>query len=560
MLRSSLVWLVTCSLSLLCAQAPSKFIHVDQFGYRPGAEKVAVLSDPQSGQNAGDSYSPGNTLEVRNAATDATTWTGTPVPWQGGATHGLSGDRGWWLDFSTVTTPGDYYLLDPTTGERSATFTIAENVYDDLLKDVGRAFFYNRCNAPKAAPYAESNWTDGDNFGNALQDGDCSYVYDRENAALRRDLTGGWFDAGDYNKYVTFAHSAVHDLLWAYTESSAVFTDAWNIPESGNGIPDLLDEVKWEIDWLRKMINADGSTIINMGSIDFGDNANAPPSNNFDRRYYGPTCTSASIAAASMLAHTAIVFDQVPGWSTYATEITTTAETAFAYWVAARDAGALEYNCDDGTIKAGDADRSDVQQKEAALTAAVYLFARTGKSEYNDYVRDNLYDAEYMNGGWWGPYKMAVVDALIYYRSLSDAHAGTVSEIQNKMTPHVRDDWNGFYGFNEDDLYRAFMPASEYVWGSNQIACNFANINRVMSQIVPTRKDALERKADHMIHYLHGVNPLGLAFLSNMNGRGAERSLEEIYHTWFNNGTDWDNARTSRYGPAPGFLSGGPNP
>lgn len=53
------------------------------------------------------------------------------------------------------------------------------------------------------------------NFMNPLQDANCRNIFDRDNAALERELSGGWFDAGDYNKYVTFASSSVHDLLWA---------------------------------------------------------------------------------------------------------------------------------------------------------------------------------------------------------------------------------------------------------------------------------------------------------------------------------------------------------
>lgn len=545
--------------SLLLAQTPSKFIHVDQFGYFPEAEKVAVLSDPQEGQNAGDTFTPGAQLEIKTATTNITVWTGTPSQWNNGATHSNSGDRGWWLDFSDLTALGDYYLLDPNSGERSAVFSIGNNVYDQLMMDAGRAFYYNRCNVPKAAPYAETNWTDGQNFTNPLQDTECSFVNDRENAALRRDLSGGWFDAGDYNKYVTFAHGAVLPLLSAYQESPNAFTDAWNIPESGNGIPDLLDEVKWEVDWLRKMINADGSVIIKMGSISYGDNAAAPPSANSDRRYYGPTCTSASIAMAGMLALAAKVFAEVPAWTTYANEIEAEAESTFAYWLGRRNAGTLEYNCDDGTIKSGDADVSDQGQKEMALTAAAYLFELTGKASYNDYVRDYLAEAEYMQSGWWGPYKNEFATAMVGYTQLPNAHATTVTDIQDKMTPHVRDDWNGFYGFNEDDLYRAFMPTAQYGWGSNSIASRFGNMNRVMANIVPERTATLLRKADAMVHYLHGVNPFGLVYLSAMEGRGAERSIQEIYHTWFNDGTDWDNATTSLYGPAPGFLAGGPN-
>lgn len=555
--------LVSCLFfaALLTAQSPSLFIHVDQFGYFPGAEKVAVISDPQTGYNAALSFAPGSSMEVRLASTDAVVWSGSPIAWNGGATHATSGDKGWWLDFSDLTSGGDFYVFDPASGERSATFHIGNDVYDDLLADAGRAFFYNRCNAPKAAPFAEAGWTDGMNFANPLQDTECSYLNDPENAALRRDLSGGWFDAGDYNKYVTFAQTAVPALLSAYQENPEVFTDSWNIPESGNGIPDLLDEVKWEIDWVRKMVNPDGSTIIKMGSISHDDNISAPPSLNTDRRYYGPTCTSASIAASAMLAQAALVFQDVPAWSAYAVDITTQAESTFAYWGAARNAGNLETDCDDGTIKAGDADRDETWQKENALTAAVYLFELTGKAGYNDYVRDYLNDAEYIQSNWWGPYKNELATALLRYTTLGGAHAATASAIVNSMTPIVRDDWNGFYGFNEDDLYRAFMPEWSYHWGSNSVASRYANINRMMARynLVPSRNAALERKADQMLHYFHGVNPLGLVFLSGMEGRGAERGIQEIYHTWFGDGTDWDNSRTSLYGPAPGFVTGGPN-
>ena len=63
------------------------------------------------------------------------------------------------------------------------------------------------------------------------------------------------------------------------------------------------------------------------------------------------------------------------------------------------------------------------------------------------------------------------------------------------------------------------------------------------------------------LNYLHGVNPLGLVYLTNMERYGAEKSVSEIYHNWFVNGSkEYDSTKTSTYGPAPGFLVGGPNP
>jgi hypothetical protein len=62
------------------------------------------------------------------------------------------------------------------------------------------------------------------------------------------------------------------------------------------------------------------------------------------------------------------------------------------------------------------------------------------------------------------------------------------------------------------------------------------------------------------IHYMHGVNPLGMVMLTNMYDYGAEKSVNEIYHGWFHDGTDFDNALSSLYGPPPGYVTGGPNP
>lgn len=549
------------SLVTLSGQSPSPHLHVDQFGYQPTASKVAVISDPQQGFNASTTYTPGGTLEIRDAQTDAAVWSGAAQPYQSGATDAQSGDRGWWLDFSDLTQAGEYYLLDPATNARTGNFQIGETAYATVLRDAGRMFFYNRCNFPKDAPYAEANWTDGQNFTNPLQDTECSFVNDRENAALRRDLSGGWFDAGDYNKYVTFAENAVHDLLWAYRENPAVFTDDWNLPESGNGIPDLLDELKWELDWIMKMTNPDGSTIIKMGSIDFGDNAQTPPSVNTDRRYYGPTCTSASVAAAGMLAHGAYVLGDIPAFAVAADQWADRAVACFDYWNTARANNALETNCDDGTIKAGDADRTVDQQLEKAVISAVHLLEETGLPLYRDYVDDHYTETTPFVNNDWNPYNIIVTSALLRYGDLPLASPAVADLVRTELATAAANNWNGYFGAVDNSLYRAFMPNWSYHWGSNSPAASYGNLNQLLIEydLNPAQHPAYRAKAAGMVHYFHGVNPLGLVMLSGMEGRGAERGIQEIYHTWFNDGTDWDNSLTSPYGPAPGFVTGGPN-
>ena len=280
---------------------PSPFIHVDQFGYLNSAEKIGVMSNPQTGFNAGEIYQPGNTLELRDFLSEAIVFSGNPTLWKNGATHLQSGDKGWWFDFSGVSSSGTFYINDPDSGEKSAPFVINANPYVDVLKAALKMFYYNRCNAPKERPFAGPGWIDGNNFSHALQDANCRFILEPENVAKEKDLTGGWFDAGDYNKYVTFAHHPVHQLLWTYEDQPFLFSDDWNWPESGNGLPDILDEIKYELDWLLKMTNEDGTVHIKMGSTSFSHNNLAPPSINTDPRYYGPTCSSASVRLRACL-------------------------------------------------------------------------------------------------------------------------------------------------------------------------------------------------------------------------------------------------------------------
>ena len=545
----------------LFAQPISTFIHVDQFGYLPTATKVAVLSNPQVGYNASNSYSFPAMMELRNANTDAVVFSAAPTMWNGGATHGQSGDQGYWFDFSSYTTPGTYYVYDAENDERSATFSIDEAVYEEVMKTAFRMFYYNRCNLAKEETYAGADWTDAVSFLNPLQDANCRFIDDPGNAALEKDLSGGWFDAGDYNKYVTFTYSTMHNLLWAYQENPDVFGDDWNIPESGNGIPDLIDEIKWELDWLLKMNNVDGSTQIKMGSQNYSENAASPPSNNTDQRFYGPTCTSASIAVASIFAHAAKVLADFPSLNTYANTLEDRAEMAWDYVLPFINNNTLETACDDGSIVAGDADWDVDVQRTAAVVAAIHLYNLTTTESYNTYVIDHAESTSPIVNDFWGVDEMELIDALLLYTTLTGADASLETTILNSVTTAVTNNWNGFFGFNDADLYRAFMPDWSYHWGSNLPKAQYAILNSLLVKygIDSGNESDYTSKMEENLHYFHGVNPQGLVYLSNMYDFGGDRCVDEIYHGWFADGTDWDNAQTSLYGPAPGYVSGGAN-
>jgi len=536
-------------------------IHIDQFGYQPDSKKYAIFSNPEIGFNASESYTPGSTIQVIDVVTELAVFTGTAQEWNNGNVHSQSGDSGWQFDFSSVTTAGNYYIYDEQNNTKSYDFTISESVYNDVIKAATKMFYYNRCNMDKVAPYADTKWLDSDNFNNPLQDANCRFIEDPNNSALEKDLSGGWFDAGDYNKYVTFTHSTLHHLLYAYSENSSIFADDWNIPESGNNIPDLLDEINWEMEWLEKMTNTDGSVHIKMGNKNYSENVSSPPSANTDPRYYGPTCSSAAISVASVFAHAALVYDQVSGLENYGDQLRQKAITSFAYILPLVESNTLDTDCDDGSIVAGDADWEADKQKENALIAAIHLLELTGDNLYADYIIDHIGDASTIDANWWGPYTNALTESLLHYTTLPDADATTTDRIINSVTPHVEGDWDSFYGQNDLDLYRTYIPDWSYHWGSNMVKSDYGNLNNIMAKygIDPSSNASHLQKAEEQLHYFHGVNPMGYTYLSNMSDYGAENSIDEIYHTWFADGTDYDNASTSLYGPAPGFLSGGAN-
>ena len=541
-------------------QSISEFIHVDQFGYLPNSTKVAVISNPQIGYNSSQAFAPSDQLEIVDISSGQVVWTGTPQSWKGGETHSQSGDQGWWLDFSDLTSIGEYYIRDPQSGVQSASFSLSEEVYGSVLKAAGRMFYYNRCNADKPESFA-GTWSDGMNFDKALQDTECRFIYDPTNASLEKELSGGWFDAGDYNKYVTFTHSTLHNLLSAYEENPQAFGDDWNIPESGNGIPDLLDEIKWELDWLIKMTNEDGSVQIKMGSQNFDENTASPPSANTDQRFYGPICSSASTTVASIFAHAAKVFSQFSALNTYADQLGQISRNCWEYSRSFADNNSWETECDDGSIVAGDADVPGGTQLAQFLTAAIYLFEQDPSELYENYIVNRVGELEQLQTGFWGPYLTEMNDALMLYSQLPEADPATATSISSSFSTTVQNDWENFFGFTEEDLYRARIPDWSYHWGSNQPKASYGLINALAIRMgtMPEGQSSYDQYIEGIIHYFHGVNPQGLVYLSNMYEFGAERSVNEIYHTWFADGTPYDHALTSPLGPAPGFLSGGPN-
>ncbi len=531
------------------------FIKVDQFGYRPNDNKVAIMSDPQTGYNASDSYTPPASMYLKDASTHEILFTAAPTTWNSGATDPLSGDKAWWFDFSTFNTPGTFYISD-NAGENSEEFVIDEDVYVDILKTAFKTFYYQRCGHDVSSPYASPAYHDGVCH---TQDQTAKFINDPNNASLYKDLSGGWHDAGDYNKYVNFAHDAVLDMLFAYEFNPEAWDDNAGIPESNNGIPDLLDEVIYEMEWLIKMQDTDGGVYALVGVQNYA--TASPPSSDNAIRYYGPKTTAASYSTASMMAAAAVQIGKINNTvaQNFATMLQTKAIDAYNWAVANPN---LIYN-NAGIIAAGEQQLDAYGTDMRRLQAAIYLYQLTDDNTYKTYVESNYAVAHMIDWPFVYPFETVLQSSLLHFSVLSGVSAAVSDSIKNIYQNGVENYTDLLPSvINESDAYKAFLLSTNIGWGSNRTRCNLANIFQVYKhhKLNSANDGIIKESMGDFIHFMHGVNANGFAYLSNMEEFGADKSINTIYHAWFDEGSVWDDVRNSLYGPVPGFIPGGPNP
>ncbi|WP_036188002.1 glycoside hydrolase family 9 protein [Marinimicrobium agarilyticum] len=522
---------------------------VDQFGYLPSAQKVAVLRDPQAGFDSGLSFAPGEDYALVNVDSGEVVHTGSPSTWNEGAISDISGDKAWWFDFSAVTDPGRYVVWDRSQNVRSPAFSIGADVYKPVLKDAVRTFFYQRAGDEKLATHAGTGWADGASHLGEGQD-PAARLYGSENdASTERDLRGGWYDAGDYNKYTNWHADYLVVLMHTYRENPGIWTDDFNIPESGNGIPDLLDELKWGMDWLIRMQEDDGSVLSVMGLAHA-----SPPSSATGPSVYGPATTSATLTSAQAFAFGSVIFAQVEGWETYAQELATRAENAWD-WADAHPSVTFENS---GKVAAGEQEVDDDGRAMKKRIAALYLFAATGESDYKTFAENEYRDHPIT---WVGPWNEPETTHWLYYASLPDATDSVVNDIRTAYTNGMNGHWEAVT--QAQDAYRAYLGESNFTWGSNRTMARqgLTFTNLAVHGLGDAGEQAIDNAALGYLNYLHGTNPLGKVYLSNMYHLDVHNSVDSFYHSWFSDGSaNWDSVKTSNYGPAPGYLVGGPNP
>ncbi len=531
----------------------SPFIVLDQFGYLPDSEKLAVLRDPEMGYDAAESYEPGAKLQIIDATTKAVAMELTATAWKNGAVDMTSGDRAWRVDFSSLTAPGVYYLLDVDGKVRSDLFRIAEDVYRPVLRHAFRTFFYQRAAFDKKAAHAGEGWADGASHVGAGQDKNARRYDAPADATTERDLSGGWYDAGDYNRYTPWTADYIVTLLRMYEETPAVFGDDFGIPESGNGQSDLLDEVRFGLEHLARTQGESGGCISVLGVA-----SGSPPSAAAGASEYGPETTNATIRAGIAFAWASRLFR--PSDAELADALLGRAKKA---WEWAEANPAVEFK-NTGQVAAGEQQSSakEVAMYKLGFAVALHRADTDGGLAYKTffemgYAASGLSVLNGYNAAW----ELQLTELFLDYTRLPEADAAVKKALVDAFAGTITSADNLGALTGDPDPYLAHV--ADYTWGSNSHKARTGALQYdVISFAIDATKDAdARRAAERYLHYLHGVNPLGLVYLSNMGASGAHKSVTTFYHTWFADESPlWDEVGVSTYGPPPGFLVGGPNP
>ena len=322
-------------------------ILVNQIGYTTGSTKVAVFH----GKEMPDLF------YVVEAETEKIVYTGTLEEKEQDGECGVFYCYG---DFSEVTKAGTYYIEAPILG-RTYDFEVGEDVYDELLTEACKQYYYNRCGMTLTENYA------GENAHNACHTAKAVLQTD---TSITIDVTGGWHQDEKGQKNILAAAETMSSLLLAYELYPAAFTDYMGIPESGNGIPDILDEIKYEADWLLKMQEQETGAVYEGVSV-YAKSGDA--SSKVANIYVEPATPEAGKAFAMALAKFSYLYQNYD--TQYATNCLKAADRAWKY---------VEIN------------NKEKNMDSWAFAAATELYRASGKSSYNQYITQYLQNEAFM--------------------------------------------------------------------------------------------------------------------------------------------------------------------
>ncbi|MEU0146124.1 glycoside hydrolase family 9 protein [Streptomyces sp. NPDC006288] len=516
-------------------------VRVNQVGYLPhGPKNGTVVTDADAPLTW--------TVKAEDGSTAAT---GRTVP-QGEDPSSLQ--RVHTFDFGGLTTAGDGYTVE-VDGEVSEPFSVRGDLYDGLRSDALAYFYHNRSGTPIEADLVGEEYArPAGHIGVAPNKGDKDVPCRPGVCDYRLDVSGGWYDAGDHGKYVVNGGISVAQLMSTYertltapnAESAELGDGRLRVPEHDNGVPDILDEARWEMDFLIKMQVPAGQPLAGMAHHKMHDAewTGLPMKPHLDpqqRELHAPS-TAATLNLAAPAAQCARLY--APFDEEFADRCLRAAETA---WAAAKQHPDVLADPDDGT---GGGAYSDDDVRDEFYWAAAELFTTTGKDTYRQAVLSSALhgdtDAVFPAGGgisWGSTGGLGVLTLATVPNGLTSAQLGEVRSVVTAAADrYAAQSRAQAYGL-------PYAPEDEdYVWGSNSQVLNnmvvLATAHDLTGEAV--YQDAVLGGAD----YLLGRNPLNRSYVTGY----GERDSHNQHHRFWAHQND-----ATLPNPAPGSMAGGPN-
>ncbi|WP_212914862.1 glycoside hydrolase family 9 protein [Streptomyces sp. TS71-3] len=516
-------------------------VRVNQVGYLPAGPKTGVFVTDADDPAA---------WSLKNAA-GAEVASGTTTP---RGVDASSGQKVQSFDFSGVTAPGDGYTV--TIGDQtSEPFSIGAGVYSELRKDALQYFYVERSGTPIRGDLVGDAWARpaghlnvapnrGDNGVSCVATAPCSYTL---NAA------GGWYDAGDQGKYVVNGGIAASQLLSSFERTltapgaskGALGDGKLRVPERGNGVPDILDEARWELAFLLSMQVPKGQKLAGMAHHKLHDAQwtalPTQPTDDDQPRELHPPSTAATLNLAAAAAQGARLFR---GYDrAFSDKLLTAARTAYAAAVAHPAVYAP------ATDSVGGGAYNDDNVTDEFYWAAAELYITTGTSTYRDAVlRSPLWGKGadiFPQGGFsWG--STAALGALDLATVPNGLTARQRAEVRGEVTAAAD-------GYAADAAKAAYgMPyapeGGHWVWGSNSQVLNNAVVLATAADLTGAAK--YRNAVLGAVDYVLGENPMNQSYVTGFGERSTQNEHNRIYAHQL----DSDLAH-----PIAGSMAGGPD-
>ncbi|MBO4863713.1 MAG: glycoside hydrolase family 9 protein [Eubacterium sp.] len=444
-------------------------VAVDQLGYKPDDSKIAVVKT----DNEGDEE-----FIVCDAATNETVYSGmleAPIADEGALINVRK------ADFSEFNTPGEYYVY--TAEGASYTFKIEDDPYSEVYKDSIRMLYMQRCGTATDATIA------GDFKHDECHSAEAT-VYD--NRSKKKEVSGGWHDAGDYGRYVVPGAVTVMDLFEAYEDFDASADDV-GIPESGNGIPDILDEARYELDWMLKMQDeASGGVYHKVTALVFPETVG--PEEELAELFLCPVSVTATADFAAVMAKASMVYKDID--PTFAENAAKASEKAWDYLMANTE---WEGYTNPEDVETGEYPDTKIQDEIYWAAVEMYL---TGHDDAKSYITEYGSDEMMIAGLGWADIATYADYELAKYASedLKDIGISRITAAADQIKD--RADKSGYFmGFE-----------TGYSWGSNLRVGNNGEILYMAANV--TGDDTYSSLGRKQLDYLFGTNPLGYCFVT----------------------------------------------